>query len=45
MSARPSSTALAGLDGIYVPDRYDVRYAADGTLADVTPRRAARPPS
>jgi radical SAM family uncharacterized protein len=26
---------LAGLKGIYVPDRYDVRYAADGTVADV----------
>jgi radical SAM family uncharacterized protein len=26
---------LAALEGIYVPDRYDVRYAADGTVADV----------
>ena len=27
--------ALAALEGIYVPDRYDVRYAADGTVAGV----------
>jgi radical SAM family uncharacterized protein len=26
---------LATLEGIYLPDRYDVRYAADGTVADV----------
>lgn len=26
---------LAALEGIYVPDRYHVRYAADGTVADV----------
>jgi radical SAM family uncharacterized protein len=26
---------LAGLEGIYLPDRYDVRYTADGTIADV----------
>jgi radical SAM family uncharacterized protein len=26
---------LAALEGIYVPDRYDVRYEADGTVADV----------
>ena len=26
---------LAALPGIYVPDRYDVRYEADGTVADV----------
>jgi len=27
---------LVSLPGVYVPERYDVRYAADGTLADVT---------
>jgi len=27
---------LVALPGVYVPERYDVRYAADGTLADVT---------
>ncbi len=26
---------LAALEGIYVPDRYHVRYAADGTVAEV----------
>jgi radical SAM superfamily enzyme YgiQ (UPF0313 family) len=34
---------LVGHDGVYVPDRYDVAYAADGTIADVAPRGAARP--
>jgi radical SAM superfamily enzyme YgiQ (UPF0313 family) len=29
---------LTALPGVYVPERYDVRYAQDGTLADVTPR-------
>jgi radical SAM superfamily enzyme YgiQ (UPF0313 family) len=33
---------IMALDGIYVPDRYDVRYAADGTIADVRPLGAAR---
>ena len=27
---------LVALPGVYVPERYDVRYAADGTVADVT---------
>jgi radical SAM superfamily enzyme YgiQ (UPF0313 family) len=27
--------ALTALPGVYVPERYDVRYGADGTLADV----------
>jgi radical SAM family uncharacterized protein len=27
---------LVALPGVYVPERYEVRYAADGTLADVT---------
>jgi radical SAM family uncharacterized protein len=27
--------SLASLPGVYVPGRYDVRYAADGTVADV----------
>ena len=27
---------LVALPGVYVPERYDVRYAADGTQADVT---------
>jgi radical SAM superfamily enzyme YgiQ (UPF0313 family) len=29
---------LTALAGVYVPERYDVRYAADGTLTGVTPR-------
>jgi radical SAM superfamily enzyme YgiQ (UPF0313 family) len=33
---------LMALDGIYVPDRYEVRYGADGTIADVSPRGGAR---
>ena len=28
---------LVALPGVYVPERYDVRYAADDTLAEVTP--------
>jgi radical SAM superfamily enzyme YgiQ (UPF0313 family) len=32
---------LVGLEGIYIPDRHDVSYAADGTLADVKPLRGA----
>jgi len=27
--------SLAGLEGVYVPERYDVAYAVDGTVADV----------
>jgi radical SAM family uncharacterized protein len=27
---------LVALPGVYVPERYDVRYAADGTLAELT---------
>jgi radical SAM superfamily enzyme YgiQ (UPF0313 family) len=33
--------ALASVEGIYVPERYDVAYALDGTLAAVTPRPGA----
>src|SRR5919197_2605857 len=32
---------LTGLAGVYVPERYDVRYAANGTLTAVTPRDGA----
>jgi len=32
---------LTGLEGVYVPERYDVSYAADGTLAEVTARAGA----
>lgn len=35
--------ALVGLEGIYVPDRHDVQYADDGTIADVVPHGGARP--
>src|SRR5258705_418529 len=31
--------SLAGLDGVYVPDRYDVAYAQDGAIADVVARQ------
>jgi radical SAM family uncharacterized protein len=34
---------LVRLDGIYVPERHRVSYAADGTIADVTPERGAPP--
>jgi radical SAM superfamily enzyme YgiQ (UPF0313 family) len=34
---------LATIEGIYVPHRYDVRYAADGTIADVTSGDGAPP--
>jgi radical SAM superfamily enzyme YgiQ (UPF0313 family) len=33
--------ALLKVDGIYVPRSYDVRYHADGTVADVVPRDEA----
>jgi radical SAM family uncharacterized protein len=33
--------ALAGLDGVYVPERYEVAYADDGAIADVTARDGA----
>ncbi|MBR2716967.1 MAG: TIGR03960 family B12-binding radical SAM protein, partial [Oscillospiraceae bacterium] len=33
--------AAAGIEGVYVPSLYDVRYGADGTLASVTPRDGA----
>jgi radical SAM family uncharacterized protein len=36
--------AARGIAGIYAPDAYDVRYAADGTLAGVTPREPDAPP-
>jgi radical SAM superfamily enzyme YgiQ (UPF0313 family) len=32
---------LEGVHGIYLPHRYDVRYDADGRLAEVTPRGTA----
>src|SRR5499426_2337378 len=28
--------ALAGIDGVYVPERYTIGYGEDGTMADVT---------
>ena len=34
---------LAGTGGIYVPSLYDVSYAADGTIAAITPNRAGVP--
>jgi radical SAM superfamily enzyme YgiQ (UPF0313 family) len=34
---------LVGLEGIYIPDRHEPSYAADGTLADVKPLRGAPP--
>ncbi len=34
---------LTALDGIYVPERYDVVSDADGFVAAVTPRASARP--
>jgi len=36
-------SALAGIDGVYVPERYEVRYAEDGTIADVKPIGSAAP--
>jgi radical SAM superfamily enzyme YgiQ (UPF0313 family) len=35
--------ALARVDGMYVPARYEVAHAADGTIADVTPLGGVRP--
>jgi radical SAM superfamily enzyme YgiQ (UPF0313 family) len=35
--------ALAALDGVYVPERYDVSYAVDRTIAEVKPYPGARP--
>ncbi|MGH7275404.1 MAG: radical SAM protein [Candidatus Rokuibacteriota bacterium] len=32
---------LVGLEGIYIPDRHDVSYAGDGTIADVKPLHGA----
>src|SRR5262245_34798443 len=34
--------ALVAVDGIYVPERYEVTYHADGTVADVRARDGAR---
>ena len=34
---------LVRLEGVYVPERHDVTYAADGTVADVRPRDGAPP--
>jgi radical SAM family uncharacterized protein len=33
--------AVSGLHGVYVPERHDVSYHADGTVADVTARDGA----
>jgi radical SAM family uncharacterized protein len=33
--------SLAGLDGVYVPERYEIAYGVDGTLADVVARDGA----
>ena len=33
--------SLAGLDGVYVPERYEVAYGVDGTVADVVARDGA----
>jgi radical SAM family uncharacterized protein len=33
--------SLAGLDGVYVPERYEIAYGVDGTLADVVARAGA----
>src|SRR5882724_2347499 len=33
--------SLAGLDGVYVPERYEVAYGVDGTIADVVARDGA----
>ena len=33
--------ALAGLDGVYVPERYEVAYGDDGAIADVAARDGA----
>ena len=35
-------TSLASLEGVYVPDRYEVVHGADGMLTDVRPREGAR---
>jgi len=34
---------LGAVPGVYVPGRYEVRYAADGTLADVVPAPGVAP--
>src|SRR2546422_7570158 len=34
-------TSLASLEGVYVPERYEMIHDADGTLADVRPRAGA----
>src|SRR5438034_3062998 len=34
-------TSLASLEGVYVPERYEMIHDADGTLADVRPRDGA----
>src|SRR5438046_3847423 len=43
---RERETVLDGLvrlEGVYVPERHDVTYAPDGTVADVRPQRGAPP--
>jgi radical SAM family uncharacterized protein len=34
---------VAALAGVYIPERYAVQYAEDGTIADVAPRDSAPP--
>ena len=34
-------TSLASLEGVYVPERYEIIHGADGTVADVRPRDGA----
>src|SRR3990167_3410202 len=34
-------SALTAIEGVYVPERYDVAYALDGTIASVTPHGGA----
>src|SRR3990167_10984818 len=34
-------SALTALEGLYVPERYDIAYALDGTIASVTPHGGA----
>ena len=35
-------TAVAGIQGVYVPSLYDVTYKADGTIDAVTPKKTRR---
>jgi len=42
-SRRAFLEALARLGGIYIPGAYDIRHAADGTIAEVVPRSPGVP--